>query len=695
MQANTIFILSNFIELSKSIFRIPVYQRNYDWSEQNCKRLLSDIYNIIENQNNHFLGAIVHQPSDKNKLAGGRQIYTIIDGQQRLTTIMILLKALSDIAETEIREEIEHEYLYNSYCNEEEFKAKLKPVKSDNEQFNYLLNNSDEINKDSHFYLNYNVLKEGLSQWINKGITTRQILDALHRIEIVQIALDEKDDPQIIFESINSTGLDLTNSDLIRNFLLMNTIEQNMLYEKYWLPIEKKLKRGNDNKCINNFFMNYLAFKLKKPISDRKIYNTFIELYYENNYTQETMLEELKKYSSIYSDLVFENNNYSDSIENSLRGLRQLQQTTCFPFLIALFDDYKNEIITEDILDKTMKLILSYLVKRLVCGIPTNSLRGFFIYLYNRIFKVEKNKKKYYEAVNKFLFTINSSDAMPSEEKFEEQLKISEIYPNLALCKYILGDIENQDGKEIINVPDLTIEHLMPQSLNVNWNHINSEVHKQYLHTLGNLTITGYNSELSNRPFSEKKEIISKFSKAKILNEDVLTCDKWDVSTIKNRAERLANIVKNRHKIEEVKDDGIVYEWIKTLTASDYNEVTKRKLISFKFNGNTYYQKKFKLMLNDVIALLDTTDHSILPILAEKNMNGWISTDPEKLRKPWTYPQNPTIFIEQNLSSQSIISFINQLMDEYKFDKNNFSFDIILNEDEYEEDDEKGEFDVE
>ena len=227
MDAGKLWMLQDFIGTNKVLFRIPVYQRNYDWSDVNCNKLLDDIKQIIDTGEKHFLGTFVYMP-----IGGGFSLkeYIIIDGQQRLTTMMILLKALSDLAQKNgdgCYEEIEEIYLHNRHC-EEQFKIKLKPVKSDNEQFLALLkNNTDALDEEGHIFINYEICRKRLEKWIASGITPSEIHTALEKLEIVEISLTKgEDDPQVIFESINSTGLELSCADLIRNFLLMNADKQ-------------------------------------------------------------------------------------------------------------------------------------------------------------------------------------------------------------------------------------------------------------------------------------------------------------------------------------------------------------------------------------------------------------------------------------------------------------------------------------
>ena len=607
MDAHKLWMLRDFIGTNKVLFRIPVYQRNYDWSESNCNRLLDDIYDIMQSGDKHFLGTIVFMAAKSGGFA--LQEYIIIDGQQRLTTLMLILKALSVVAESvgdDCYHEIEEQYLHNKYCDEE-FKVKLKPIKSDNNQFTLLLEDKiDEMDEDTHIYHNFMLCKERFERWAERGINPSQVLDALTKLEIVEIVLTKgEDDPQVIFESINSTGLELSNADLIRNYLLMNADDQEKLYENYWLYIEKTLRNKMDYSNLDAFFMQYIVYKTSKPVNSRQLYNSFVKLFKDSGYSQESILKELRYYAEIFGAFVYGSNKYSERINRLLYRLRVLNQTTCYPFLLHVFDDYHQGVIDEETVEQILQFILAYLLRRMVCGVPSNTLRGLFTYLYNRIFKVASNKQKYYETLNKFLFTVSSKDVIPSAAEFERELQKANIYGNNALCRFLLLDIENGDGKEILQAENLTIEHIMPQTLSADWSHIRPEEHEEYLHTLGNLSVTGYNSELSNKSFAEKQDIIRENSKAVILNSDVLDKESWNIATIQARAKRLAGIVMTRYKIDRIVDDSIEFEYIETLTLDDYDEVTGKKLVSFKLFGETYRQNKYALMLLDVIKLLD------------------------------------------------------------------------------------------
>lgn len=688
MDAHKLWMFRDFIGTNKVLFRIPVYQRNYDWSESNCNRLLDDIYGIMQSDDKHFLGTIVFMAAKSGGFA--LQEYIIIDGQQRLTTLMLILKALSVVAESvgnDCYHEIEEQYLHNKYCDEE-FKVKLKPIKSDNNQFLLLLEDKiDEMDEDTHIYHNFMLCKERFERWAEKGINPSHVLDALTKLEIVEIVLTKgEDDPQVIFESINSTGLELSNADLIRNYLLMNADDQEKLYENYWLYIEKTLRNKMDYSNLDAFFMQYIVYKTSKPVNSRQLYNSFVKLFKDSGYSQENILKELRYYAEIFGAFVYGSDKYSDRINKLLYRLRVLNQTTCYPFLLHVFDDYHQGVITEETVEKILQFILAYLLRRMVCGVPSNTLRGLFTYLYNRIFKVASNKQKYYETLNKFLFTVSSKDVIPSAAEFERALQKAKIYGNNALCRFLLLDIENDDGKEILQAENLTIEHIMPQTLSADWSHIRPEEHEEYLHTLGNLSVTGYNSELSNNSFSEKRDIIRENSKAVILNSDVIDKESWNVADIQARAKRLAEIVLTRYKIDRVHDDSIEFEYIETLTLNNYDEVTGKKLVSFKLFGETYRQTKYALMLLDVIKLLDKKSPGKLQTLAESNYSfnstkrkhAHLNVDGSGMRWPWKVTDG--INLEANLSAWSCIRFIENLMAEFVFEKDQFSFNIVAEE---------------
>ena len=564
MKADTFNIIQRLFDTSQMILKIPVYQRNYDWTEGNVRRLLEDVENVIKNKQQYFIGAIVYMESDNNDL--GMPEFLIIDGQQRITTLTILLQALKDLcvqSDQQVLEMIDS-LLTNKYSSDE-YKIKLKPIKSDNIQYERLLNgNLDDMDYNGHIYKNYKIAKNIFSNWINNGIKPIEILLALKKLQVVGISLKSgEDDPQIIFESINSTGVALTNTDLIRNFLLMGDQDQDKLFEEYWLPIENKLRKNNNNETLDLFFRQYVITKSNSTITERKVYSSFINLFRVNNFTHESQLKELNMYANIYATFLYPNNsNYNDKIKGYLLDLKQLKQSTCYPFLMHVFKDYENKIIDEETLSKVLSLITIYLIRRSICNVPTNSLNTLFAYLYVRVFKVTNNKNKYYESINKYLFSQKNKDEIPNDEN----------------VKYALE-------------------------------------HDKYVHTLGNLSITGYNSELSNKSFKEKKKLIKENSKIQILNQDVINQDSWTINNIKKRAIRLSRILLNKYYLSRITDPSIEFELVDKLSLSDLQRIKGRKPVSFTLQGANYTAKTFKQLLIEVVQLLDQDNPKILDSL--------------------------------------------------------------------------------
>ena len=691
MKAGNFQLLQDFIGVNKVIFQIPVYQRNYDWSEENVMRLLDDLKHIIDQGDKHFLGTIVYQPHDDDDDEVLMHEYIIIDGQQRLTTVMLILKVLMDLSvkdSPDVSDDIKDNYLYNRKCKPE-YHVKLRPSKEDRRQLGLLLQNTwNELDKESHIYLNYQLIRKRLSTWLNNGIRPSKILNALGKLEMVFIQLKEGvDDPQIIFESINSTGLALSNADLIRNFLLMSDRDQERLYENFWVPIEKALKRDTNYTNLNLFFVQYIVYRTNAPVTERNLYERFVKLFHSRQYTHESCFQELKYFAEIFKSFVYDTKDYPPMVTKYLRGIRLTKKTTAYPFLLHVFDDYTHRVLDAITLGKVVRLVFIYLLRRSVCGVPSNSLRGFFTYLYARVFKVEGNKKKYYEAINKFLFTLTTRDVMPSDSEFYRALNHANIYGNLTTCKFLLMDLENGDSKETLNPDDMTIEHIMPQTLGPEWRHISPQQHEEYLHILGNLSVTGYNSELSNKSFAEKRKIIKENSKAVVLNQDVWDKEQWTIPDIQARGRRLADLAMKRYAVEEIKDDSINFEYLEKIDLDHSDEVTNKRLAAFHFAGDTFGQNTFKGMLVDVVKMLDKRNPGVLEKLAEADYtysyhadHSTISQDSHKVKKNTRYEVKPGIYLNTNYSAKQIMACIAALIEAFDEDKQDFSISVVAAE---------------
>ena len=681
-------IINDFIEPNKRQYSIPVYQRNYEWSDEQCKKLFADIIDAHNKDKSHFCGSIVYaRLKDEHNI----DYFVIIDGQQRITTIYLLIKALMDSTDSASEKAQFVSALYNEdkfekYDWDEASKLKLKPIKTDNIQLELLMENKlDELDKASDIYKNYKLFRELIAKALEKDsrLSVPGIYDGLEHLSCARIGLEDDDSPQEIFERINSTGLPLSLSDKIRNFVLMTDVDQERLYEEYWLPIEKNVKRNK----MSDFFLNYLNMQLDIFAKDSSAYDSFKEFYYENKYTNQSMLDELKHYSELYNVFQGGDNSYTDKTNELLGGLRDLKQTTIYVFLFRVFDDYINGIIDDETLERVLGFFLNYSVRRIMCEIGSNSLRGLYKTLYKRIFGNAENKKHYYDAIVCFFTQLNSGDKFPTDSEFAVSLREKDIYHKPDLRKYLLSIIENRDSKEKLEInSDITIEHIMPQKLSSDWQRMLGDNwqddHAEYLHTLGNLTLTGYNSELSNKPFSEKKKLLEEYgAKIKTLNIDVIDKDTWNVETIKARAERLSKKVLSIFDYPEA-SVSISFKdpRYKEYGCEDAEEATNKSVEYFMLQGEKIYVSSFADMLRIIVKKLYDEDPNIIEKMARDNSQivgtsknvmfsyeGGVTSGDQKI-------DGTDIYVSEGFSASHIIRIIRSLLENYGIELDEFSY---------------------
>lgn len=451
-----------FIGASKRTFYIPVYQRNYDWKRIQCITLFKDIENIAKDnqRNSHFLGTIVYVEGDSS--ANFRQ-FIVIDGQQRLTTIMLLLKAVLDSTDDEeLKQEIKECYLTNRF-SPEPLRIKLKPMKADAMNFQKLIDNQLKDMEESQVLFNYNLFMDFIAE---SDLTPEEIYHGIQKLEIVYIQLTKEiENPQLIFESLNSTGLDLTQADLIRNFLLMGQeySRQEKLYNDYWMKLEKMLPDA----MISDFIRDYLTLKTGIIPNKDSVYNSF-KVYYQSliNYDVEGFLEELTTYGEYYSWFKY-CNSQDEEINARLSQLQRLKSTTVYPFVLNIFEDcYMYQNIDKDMICKTLDVILSYVMRRLLCEMPTNALNKVFATMAKDIERYADDAMC--DKVAKVLAGKKGKVIFPNNSMVKEKLLTRNLY-KFPHVKYVLERIERRQGKEIVEFDGLTIEHIMPQTLNAKW----------------------------------------------------------------------------------------------------------------------------------------------------------------------------------------------------------------------------------
>ena len=542
-------------------FIVPIFQRNYSWQKSQYEQLWFDILRAskFKEKQNHFIGSIVY--IDMGTPAGRPQQLLLIDGQQRLTTISILLCAIKDYVqkfnlETKLINlaKIKNQFLYNSDEIDED-KYKLLLNVQDKETYIKLIDNTIfTVNKPATNIIKcYEFFYEHIEDFIKQDGQIDEIYAGIFKLSLVSISLDkDSDNPQMIFESMNSTGKDLSQTDLLRNYLLMDLTpeKQTRLYKTYWKPMEELFGEDiykNDVNKFDYFIRDFLTLKSDTGYICKinNVYENFKRYYLDNNCEKFAVLKDLFTYAKYYAciDLLQEND---DELKLYWQEFKKLDSHVVYPFLLKLYDDYSRQILIKEDFKKILQVVISYLWRRAICEIPTNSLSKTFATLYQAV-----DKEDYVNSIIKALVFKSSYKRFPSDYEVREKLQTKDIY-HFRLRKYLLEALENYYHKEPIdlNTANYTIEHIMPQNIehNLSWQQMLGEdwqeVHSLYLHSLGNLTITGYNAEMSNKSFWEKVNGESGFKHSHLkLNESIAQCDVWNKKAIQRRTNILTDII--------------------------------------------------------------------------------------------------------------------------------------------------------
>lgn len=542
-------------------FIVPIFQRNYSWQKSQYEQLWFDILRAskFKEKQNHFIGSIVY--IDMGTPAGCPQQLLLIDGQQRLTTISILLCAIKDYVqkfnlETKLINlaKIKNQFLYNSdEIDEDRYKLLLNV--QDKETYIKLIDNTIfTVNKPATNIIKcYEFFYERIEDFIKQHGQIDEIYAGIFKLSLVSISLDkDSDNPQMIFESMNSTGKDLSQTDLLRNYLLMDLTpeKQTKLYKTYWKPMEELFGEDiykNDLNKFDYFIRDFLTLKSDTGYICKinNVYENFKRYYLDNNCEKFAVLKDLFTYAKYYAwiDLLQEND---DELKLYWQEFKKLDSHVVYPFLLKLYDDYSRQILIKEDFKKILQVVISYLWRRAICEIPTNSLSKTFATLYQTV-----DKEDYVNSIIKAFVFKSSYKRFPSDYEVREKLQTKDIY-HFRLRKYLLEALENYYHKEPIdlNTANYTIEHIMPQNIehNLSWQQMLGEdwqeVHSLYLHSLGNLTITGYNAEMSNKSFGEKVNGESGFKHSHLkLNESIAQCDVWNKKAIQRRTNILTDII--------------------------------------------------------------------------------------------------------------------------------------------------------
>ncbi|RVZ44937.1 DUF262 and DUF1524 domain-containing protein [Helicobacter pylori] len=550
MKADATTLLGFFEENQNNQFVIPIYQRLYSWGKEQCEQLWDDIIKIGGNDkmNGHFIGSILYVRVDDTHSSP----LLIIDGQQRLTTITLLFIALRNHLSDEVKCKEMESYLINS---DEKGDKKFKLFLSEPDRDTLLSLIDENRRKPSEPSLKIMENFKLFEEWIRKNTNKLEtIFKGLEKLMIVWIALKkEKDDPQLIFESMNSKGIELTQTDLIRNYIVMETEveKQEDFYNQYWRAMEedfkqnetlfkqnKKLSKQNKD-LFNRFVRHYLTIKTGEIPNINKVYEAFKDYRQKKGIEIENLLKDLQKYCGYFCRIVFKKEADKD-LNKALSFLVDLEMDVIYPLLLELYSDYKDGVLSKQDFIPIIALTESYICRRTVCGLGTNSLNKVFPFVTKKI-----NKDQYLESIKVHFGYLTEKQRFPNNDEFKDSFITIDFY-KLKKIKYFLERLENFDTKEPVDTQKCNTEHIMPQTLNLEWERDLGgnfqAIHDKYLHTIGNLTLTGYNQEYSNNSFQEKRDMEKGFKQSPLrLNQSLKNLESFGEEQIKKRANDLAD----------------------------------------------------------------------------------------------------------------------------------------------------------
>ena len=603
--------LLDFIKKSPQ-FVIPIYQRTYSWTEKECKQLWDDIIRAGKDDaiSVHFVGSIVYIEQGLSQVTHQSPLL-VIDGQQRLTTATLLLAALAEaVGDTEPAEGFSAAMLKGYYL--------LNPLEKEERRFKLLLSQTDKqtlkaIVDDQELppepslrvQQNYELFKELLAKCDNDYLA---VCRGLAKLVVVDIALNrDQDNPQLIFESMNSTGKELSQADLIRNYILMGLEHdlQTRLYEQFWRPMENEFGQEAYGSHFDSFMRHYLTVKTGEIPRIKEVYEAFkahaCSPEIESAGVAE-LVKDVREYSRYFCSMAL-GREKNPELKRAFDDLRELKVDVAYPLLLELYRDYSIGILTDEDLCLAVRFVEAYVFRRAICAIPTNSLNMTFAKFTNAL-----DKERYIESFKHHLFSLKSYRRFPRDDEFKRELSKRDLY-NFRSRSYWLRRMENYGRKELVPVAEYTIEHLMPQNENLSarWQEeLGSDwqrIHEQWLHTLGNLTLTAYNSEYSDRPFLDKRDMPTapekglKQSPLK-LNQGLGVIERWDETAIVTRAKRLAELATKVWEAPVLSQD-----ILETFGSLESKRVSQYNIDDHPFLSTAQIQPLYEAFRRSVLAL--------------------------------------------------------------------------------------------
>lgn len=653
-------------------FYVPIFQRRYSWEQKHCYKLWDDVLRVGENDEikSHFLGSIVYmEPGVQN--IGSVPKYQVIDGQQRLTTLSLLLSALSrEIKEEDSDIDITPKKLSNYYLfndgEDGELRFKQLLTKRDKDTLIYLLESGELLpsNPSPLLVKNYRFFENKL-----KDVDLKTLYAGLEKLMIVDIVLERtEDNPQLIYESLNSTGVRLSQADLIRNYVLMGQSSdlQKYLYNKYWYPMEQ-LFGDEYRKRFDRFMRAYLTLKTDHIPNLKNVYEEFkkcygnFKKYYSPDITAnseklEVVVSEIQRYAQHYVNIAIPTEE-DQELRECLDDFVDMRAEVAYPFLLEVYDYYREGKVEKLDVIKTLRLVESYVFRRAICGLSSKFLNHIFV---NALRDLKGGLE---EALNtKFFTSLSYSQRFPKDSEFKEALLRKDVY-NFPRCEYMLRRLENYENKEPTKVDKLTIEHVMPQSLTEAWQEElgenYSEIHYNFLHTIGNLTLTGYNIKYSNRPFNEKRDIDKGFRDSHLfLNKSLARAEQWNEDTIKARGTELAEKACKVWSYPEGDDDLSIEE------KDDYPSAKQKLRVTAKYRTSS-----------DETSMSDWSEWEqelgliIIEMFEYRDPSGFMIFEPRDIQD--YYPRLKKMWPDNNSISETVGKMLASLVNRGELEKPN------------------------
>ena len=662
-------------------FVIPVYQRKYDWRYENCCQLYDDLKKIVKDgRESHFFGSIVSAVVPN----GNKIEYHIIDGQQRLTTVSLLLLAIRNLiaqgkvkpVEDKLDEQISQRFLISPWANAGD-KIKLRPAKSDREALIKLFGDEKDYDCSSNLTINYQFFYDMV---IKEEVAVEDLYAAIGKLEIISITLDKGDNAQIIFESLNATGLALSEGDKIRNYILMGLPAQvqTKYYDTYWEKIEK----CTDNN-VSDFIRDYLSIRQKIIPARGTIYKAFKN--YAVSLPIDALLTDLLRYARFFEKLLTCKSGLKEKkLDACLYRLMRLGIVVTRPFFMEVFRLHQEkELSTDDVL-KIFLITENYLFRRNICEVPTNALNKIFLNLNNEI-RCYNHKADDY--VSKFIYILLSkkwSHRFPDDNEFKVSLAEKQVYRMRGNYKVYLferlenyGTVETKDIYKYLDEGIYTIEHIMPQKLTLAWcdslGEDAEEIHETWLHRLANLTLTGYNPSLGNKTFVEKRDTKEGGYKSSGLrmNQKIAAKQTWGLAELKERNDEMLELAMEiwKYPITNFTPSRKAYD---SCTLDDETfDLTGRGIARYSYLTIEQTVKNWTDMFEDLVKFFYQKDKSVLISLAYKKKEDtvlavYVRNNKSDLRSALKIDKN--LYIEKNTSTAVKISILRRIFTLYKAD---------------------------